>query len=78
MNQANELPKGINFAWYLMIWLTQLGGTEHDFWHSMTPYRVIMLYKAKLKSMCQNSMLESETGKESRTRSLYQYMKGGK
>ena len=42
MNQ----PEGLSFGWYLYIFTTILRGDEPTFWRTMTPFRVMTLYRA--------------------------------
>lgn len=50
MNHAKqEPPKGINFAWYLNIWINVLHNDEKIFWRTMTPHRCMALYNEYFK-----------------------------
>lgn len=67
------MSDGINFAWYLMFWLTARFGDERSFWKTATPARCDALFKqyARMMRPKQQPQQPQEGG------SLSQYLMGG-
>lgn len=74
MNQ----PRGISFGWYLHIWLYDLRGDEQTFWRTMTPYRVMVLYKEHLRRLQprRSTPPQPAAKAEGKPTSLYAYITG--
>ena len=75
MNQ----PRGISFGWYLSIWMVELHGDEQTFWRTMTPYRVMVLYKEHLRRMQPSRTappVKEAAQKEGAKPSLFAYITG--
>ncbi len=65
------MSDGINFAWYLMFWLTARFGDERSFWKTGTPARCDALYKAYAQ------MHAPAPQRPEKAVSLSQYLMGG-
>lgn len=64
----------INFAWYLMTWLTARFGDERTFWKTMTPARCDALYQEYARML---SPARAVPAKKETVTSLSQYILGG-
>lgn len=68
------MSDSINFAWYLMTWLTGRFGDERTFWKTMTPVRCEALYQEYARKI---SPVRQLPAKKENTISLSQYILGG-
>ena len=67
------MSDSINFAWYLMTWLTARIGDERTFWKTMTPARCYALYQEYARML---SPVRSVQPKKEPVTSLSQYILG--
>lgn len=68
------MSDGINFAWYLMFWLTARFGDERSFWKTATPARCDALYKEYARMM---RPVKQQPQQPQAGGSLSQYLMGG-
>lgn len=78
-DQPKELPKGINFGWYLNIWINVLHNEERIFWRTMNPARCAALYGEYFKLMEPRRLPEQKAKKpeQNEPKSLAAYLMGG-
>ena len=70
------MSRGINFAWYLDIWITHLRLDEQLFWRTMTPARCMAIYREhfRLASPDRHRAIPESAGPRP---SLSQFFMGG-
>ena len=74
-NHAEPVQRGIDFAWYLNIWINVWHNDERVFWRTMTPNRFIALYCKYFKVSGLDQKACAGTPQEKP--SLFAYMMGG-
>lgn len=71
------MTNGINFAWYLNIWMNVLKNDEAVFWSRMTPARCMAIYREYFSSMATPSRCAHNAPEQPARLSLAQYLMGG-
>jgi len=66
-----EPQKGIDFAWFLSVWILECHCDERVFWETMTPARLMALFEARFGKRQQAKKQEAPK------MSLAQYLSGG-
>jgi len=68
------MSDGINFAWYLMFWMTAHFGDERSFWKTATPARCDAMYRSYIKTFFPK---HTDQTFSQQSGSLSQYLTGG-
>ena len=71
------MTNGINFAWYLNIWMNVLKNDEAVFWSRMTPARCMAIYREYFSMAAPGRCARQAPVEQPARLSLSQYLMGG-